>query len=354
MIISKNTRLSLLLLLCTLSACESSDTSSAGRPAASVHQVKVMTTSIQPVSRQQTISGTLEALTSVRLYNEESGRITHLPYHEGDHIKKGEMVIQLDGALIQAELDKATAEHKQAKADLKRIKKLVNKKLASDEVLAHAQTTLNVTSAEEKLQRIRFLRTTIKAPFSGVITERYNQVGDIVPQHSHVLTLIDPDSLQIKMQLSASWLPLINQGDAVEVSIDALGGVVHKGNITRIHPTIDPNTRKGIVEVELPLLPADAKAGQLVRVKIKSRPVDQLLVPAFTVRHDSIGAYVFIVNEDGKAIKTYVQKGQQFGNELAITDGLLVNQNVVIKGFTGLRDGKTVKIVSQDKKSPSP
>lgn len=344
--------MSLLFLLFALSACESSEDSSRGRPAAPAQQVEIMLTTIKPVSLQQTISGSLEAITSVRLYNEESGRITKLPFYEGDLISKGDVAITLDGNLIQAELDKAIAEHKQAKSDLKRLKKLVEKNLASDEVLVHAQTTLHVASAEEKLQRTRFLLTTIKAPFSGVITERNNEAGDVVASHSHILSLIDPTSLRIKMQLSESWIPLIDRDVVVEITIDALGNAAHKGNITRIHPTIDPNTRKGIVEVELKPLPEGVKAGQLARVKIKSKPSDRLLVPSNAVRHDSKGAYVFIVNEDNKVAKNYVIKGLQFGDEIEITEGLLVNQNIVIKGFTGLRDGKTVEIVTQNKESP--
>ena len=112
MIISNNTRLGLLLLLTVVSACESSDNGSSGRPPALAHQVEVITTSYRPISHKQTVSGTLEAITSVRLYNEESGRITKLPYHEGDHINKDDVVITLDSSLVQAELDKAIVEYK--------------------------------------------------------------------------------------------------------------------------------------------------------------------------------------------------------------------------------------------------
>jgi RND family efflux transporter MFP subunit len=351
MIISKNHSSSLLLFL-ALAACDSADNASQGRPAAPAPQVEVISASIKAVSHQQTISGTLEAITSVRLYNEESARITKLPYHEGDSVNKDDVVITLDGSLIRAELDKAEAEHKQAKTDLKRLEKLVGKKLASDEVLAHSQTTLNVAKAEEELQRIRFMRTTIKAPFTGVITERYNEAGDTVPQHSHILSMIDPTSLRVKLQLAGNWLPLVHQDSVVQISIDALGNTAHQGNIYRIYPTIDPNTRKGIIEISLQPLPTGARAGQLARVKINSTPTNRLLVPAYAVRHDSMGAYLFVINEDNKAIKTYITKGLQFANELEITDGLLVNQKVVIKGFAALRDGKTVEIVTPDIESP--
>jgi membrane fusion protein (multidrug efflux system) len=352
MIISKNYNLGFLLLIFTLSACESSDNSSRGRPSASAHQVEVVVAETKSVSHQQSVSGTLEAITSVRLYNEESGRITKLPYHEGDHVNKNDVVITLDGTLIQAELDKAIAEHKQAKSDLKRLMKLVEKNLASDEIVSLAQTALNVAAAEEKLQRTRFLLTTIKAPFSGVVTERNNEPGDAIPQHSHILSMIDPTTLHIKMQLSESWIPLIDQDGLVEITIDALGNAIHKGKIARIHPTIDPNTRKGVVEVKLQPIPLGAKAGQLARVNIKSTPVHRLVIPSYAVRHDSMGAYIFTVSEENKAIKAYVTKGLQFGNEIEIIDGLSLNQNIVVKGFTALRDGKAVEIITQNNDTP--
>ena len=214
--------------------------------------------------------------------------------------------------------------------------------------LAHAQTALNVAAAEEKLQRTRFLLTTIKSPFSGVVTERNNEPGDAVPQHSHILSLIDPTALQIKMRLSESWLPLIDEGSVVEITIDALSNTVHKGNIARIYPTIDPNTRKGTVEVELKPLPHGAKAGQLARVKITSTPIAKLVIPAYAVHHDYKGAYTFVINEESKAKKTYIKKGLQFGHEIEIVEGLSSGENIVTRGFNSLRDGKDVNIVTSN------
>lgn len=351
MIISKNYSRGLLLLLFTLSACESSDPSAKAKPSSPAHQVEIMTAAVNPVSLQQTITGTLEASTIVHLHNEVSGRITDLPYYEGDSVKQGTAIINLDDKLIQAEMEKAVAQKQQAALDLKRLKKLITKKLASEEDLTRARTELEITTAEVKLQRTRLSQTVMRAPFNGIITERNYEPGDVVPQHSHILTLIDPSSLHIKMQLSESWLPLIEQKDAVEITIDALGANVHEGRISRIHPTIDPNTRKGIVEVKFVTLPAEARSGQLARITIRSTPMDRLLIPSFVVRHDSTGAYIFIVSDDNKAIKTYVKKGLSFGDNIEIVEGLLVNQNVIIKGFTALRDGLSVEIVTPDKDS---
>ena len=181
----------------------------------------------------------------MRLYNEESGRIAQLPYFEGDQVKKDTVVISLVDDLIRAELNKAEAQRAQAGIDLKRLKKLLPKKLTSEEEVARAKTAYDIAKAEENLQQIRFERSKIKAPFAGVITMRNNEPGDAVSAHSHILTMIDPDTLRVKVQISERWIPLINVNDPVEVGIDALGDQLHSGRVRRIHPTINPKTRKG-------------------------------------------------------------------------------------------------------------
>jgi len=346
MIISKIYNLGLLVLL--LTACDSADNSARDRPAPPVHQVEVVSASIKAVSHQQTVSGTLEAITSVRLYNEESGRITKLPYHEGDSVNQGDTVIILDGSLIQAELDKAKAEYKQAKADLRRLKKLVDKKLASDEVLAHSRTTLDVARAEEQLQRTRFQRTIIRAPFSGIITERYNETGDIVVSHSLILTLIDPTTLLVKIQVGERWIPLIHIDDKVKVRIDALGEQLHNGSITRIHPTVNPNTRKGIVEITLQPVPDNATAGQLARAELVTQPAERLVIPTRAIRHDSNGAYVFLIiaeqTGETKTKKVTFEKGLTFGDMTEVVSGISAGDDIVTKGFLGLSDNQAVQI----------
>lgn len=311
------------------------------------HVVETTRARSQSVQSKLTTSGTIEAGTRVRLYNEVSGKIRYLPYHEGDAVAAHTIVIGLDDDVIQAELDKATASREQAKIDYDRLKKL-KKQLASDEEIARAHTAYDIAVADEKLQQTRLDKTVIKAPFDGIITERHYEPGDVVPMHSHILSMIDPESLQVKIHLAEHWIPLIQSGDSVDVQIDALADSIHAGQIKRIHPTIDASTRKGTVEIEFQPAPFGAQAGQLARVYLKTRPADKLVVPAHALHHDSAGAYIYVVNEESEASKIYVQKGVQFGEVIEITSGLNANDAIVTKGFNGLRHGKKVKVLNKD------
>ena len=310
---------------------------------ATAHVVATIPARMQTVQNQLTTSGTIEAGTIVRLYNEVSGKIRYLPYHEGDAVAANTIVIGLDDEIIQAELDKAIASREQAAIDYQRLKKL-QKQLASDEEIARAHTALDIAVADEQLQQSRLEKTVIKAPFDGVITERHYEQGDVVPMHSHILTMIDPESLQVTIHLAENWIPQIRVDDPVEIQIDALASSTHPGLIKRIHPTIDANTRKGTIEIEFQPMPFGARAGQLARVNLKTRPASRLVIPAHALHHDSKGAYVYVIGEGSTSSKTYVNKGAQYGDRIEISSGVQENDALVIKGFNGLRHGKKVEV----------
>ena len=131
-------------------------------------EINVHATSIvrQGLKEKQLVTGTLAALSTVRIYNQEPGRIKDLPFYEGHVVEKGQQIAVLDDALLKRELEKASAQHRQAKLDLKRLKRLVPRKLASDDQLARAETLVEQARAEENLFRTRLSYAKINAPNS--------------------------------------------------------------------------------------------------------------------------------------------------------------------------------------------
>lgn len=342
-----------------LTACDdASDTSTKNRRAdATAHLVEVVLVERKPVFLTQTVSGTLEAVTRIRLYNEESGRITRLPYYEGDFVKKGDLLIQLDNALLKTDVDKAKAIREQAKVDLNRVKKLLPKKIATEEEVAKARTVLDLALAEETRQITRLQRTSIKAPINGLITERLYEPGDLLAQPSHILTIIDPDKIRLKASLAERWVPLVKNGQDISLQIDALGDTTFTARVARVHPTISAGMHKGIIEIVLDPVPKNASAGQFARASIKLQATDRLVVPAHAIHYEPEGAYVYRVIEGNTkkgAAKTLIEKvffeqGQQFGSLVEALTELKANDKIVTRGHLGLREGKVVEVVSTDK-----
>ena len=344
----------LLLLLPLLGACEKGGETpkqAAKRPP-NAHLVEAVTVQAEALAYRAERTGSLRARREVRVFNQEEGRIAELPHFEGDRVNHGEVVARLDDTLLSAQLDKAKAQRRQAELDLKRLQGLAKKRLAAEDELARARTALQVAQAEEALLTTRLGYAEIHAPFTGVVTQRLAEPGDIAPRHTHLLTLMDPTSLIMEARVSELLLPDLATGDAVEMRIDALGETRHRGVIRRIHPTVDPRTRMGRVEIALEPAPEGARPGQLARVHLQGRGEERLALPFHALRRDEAGEYVFILGDDGKVTRRGVESGPRLAERVAVTSGIEAGERVVTKGFLGLAAGMKVKVAGE--KSPAP
>lgn len=334
--------ISLIVLCLLLFACNDEPASqSAHRPKAST-RVELGEVRTAPLETEQVLLGALQAERHVRIFNQESGHIVALPFHPGDKVKKGTLLVQIDDSLLQSELDKAKATLAQTRLDLQRIKTLMPRKLASEEELTRARTALALAQAEKAILETRLSYTLIRAPFDGVISERAYEPGDVAPLHSLILSMYAPDVLKIELPVSELVVGQLKRGDAVQVRIDALGSQRWPGQIQRIYPDIDARTHKGRIEVHLQQAIEGARPGQLCRVNLKIATRPRRVMPFAALRHDNQGQYVFRVDADNRASLTRIRTGLLSGGLIEILDGLAPGDRVVTRGFQGLRDGKSV------------
>jgi len=320
--------------------------SRAGKKKRPAHLVEIVIVGAKPLRHETVRTGSLAARRNVRLFNQEEGRIDRIPVFEGAAVAKGQLLVQLDQRLLMAQLDKAKASRRLAEADLKRIKKLAKKRITTQERFDQTESRHRVAIAEETLVRTRIAYSEITAPFDGIVTERRVEPGDVAPRHTHLLTVIDPTSLYTKVSVSELMLPRLKIGDTVDVRIDALGDRVWNGHIRRIHPTIDPRTRLGVVEVALDPVPPGAKSGQLSRVTLRTPEVRRKVVPFAALRRDDKGEYVFVV-VDGKTQLRRVQTGLRMDDKVEALSGLEEGDKVVVRGFLDIRAGKAVSITGK-------
>lgn len=343
----------LMLSLCLLgliTGCQ--DKNSTAKRDKQNHLVETVTVARAPIKTTRLAIGTLESLSTIHIFNEEQGMINALLHYPGDKVKAGEILVQLNDKIISAELDKATAAYEQANLNFKRLQKLIPRKLASEDELARTQTAVEEARAERALLQTRLSRTRLTSPIDGIVSERLKEPGDVVPLHTHILSVFDPTTLVVKLNLSEILLANIDQGAKVDVRIDALGDKTYPGFVTRKYPTIDPVTRQGTLEVKLEPIPPGALPGQLCRVTIAAETQPLRTVPLAVVRHDARGEYVYRLAAKNKVEQIMVTTGIQLGDTLEIIDGLNDGDQVVSKGFLGLRDGKTVMVTNTNKESP--
>jgi membrane fusion protein (multidrug efflux system) len=290
-------------------------------------------------------TGTLRALQEAKIFNQEEGAVLAVKVHEGDRVAAGDVLARLDDRVLRAEYSKARAQREEAAANLKRLARLAERKLVSQETLEKARTGHAVAAAEERLLETRFGHMTVTAPFDGVISARRVNPGDVAPKHSHLFTLVDPTSLVTDVTVSELLLPRLAVGDTATVRIDALGDTGFAGRIHRIYPTVDPGTRRGHLEVVLDPVPRGASAGQFCRITLSTHAEERLVAPLAAVRRDNEGAHVYRVGDDDTAQRSPVVLGLRVADEVEVLDGLAAGDRVVVSGFLGLANGKKVKAV---------
>ena len=338
----------LVVFILILSACqqESSKKKRSTRP---LPAVTIASVTVQSLNHQFIVSGTLEAKRTIHFYNQAEGLLQELPFHEGDEVQQGQLLAKLDNTIIKVDYDKASATLKQTRIDYKRLEKLAPSNLTSKELLTRAKTKVTLDQAEYNLQKQRLSYTEIRAPWSGIISERLVEPGDVLPLHTHFMSLIDTSSLIVKIPVSELSLNKININDPIQFSIDSIGKESFSGNILRIYPEVNSATRKGMIEVKLEPVPQGARPGQLTRINLITDKEEVMVIPLSAIRYDQQGAYVFSVSNNAKdeniITRTNIVTGKQYPQLIEVLEGLKAGDSIVKKGLFGLSSGKKIKVL---------
>ena len=344
--------MTLLLAGSVLSGCspdaDSAPAKSAKKKERRPHLVEVSAAVRKPLRLSQVHTGSLAARRIVRIHTQEAGRITTLPLFEGDVATEGAVLLTLDRTLLETELARARALRREAEANLQRLSRLLKRKTVAEDEVQKAKTALDVARAEEALLTTRLGYTTVLAPFTGVVSERLMEPGDIAERYQHVLTVLDPSSLVAELNVSELLMPHIRVGTPVSVRVDALGDRDFAGEVIRVHPGLDPLTRQGRVEIALDPTPGGARPGQFARVSFELETLARLIIPFSGLRRDDQGEYVFRLDTNNVATRVAVRGGQRLADRIEILDGLSAGDRIVRRGFLGLSDGMTVKVVGSD------
>ncbi|WP_168927390.1 efflux RND transporter periplasmic adaptor subunit [Nitrincola alkalilacustris] len=340
-------KLTTLFSLATLlAACGNEAPARTGPPPTRDHLVEVHRAELVNAAIERVRTGSLRASTEVKLFTQEEGRITALPYYPGDAVKQGDLVAQLDDALLSAQLQRARAQLAQARQDLERVRSLAQRNLVSTEELLRRETELESARAEEAILSTRLSYTRILAPFDGVITERLSETGNIAQRYTHLLTLADHSTLVADVTLSELVLANLVEGGSAEITIDALGGGGRfTGTISRIYPNVDPITRRGQIEVALHPVPQGARPGQLVRVNLSSTAGERLLVPFSALRFDQ-NEYMYVIDDAASVVRKPVVTGLRIGDQVEVLQGIEPGDKIVTRGFLGLTEGREVRVVT--------
>ncbi len=319
--------------------------------------VVVAEASLRELAPVNWYTGTVISREQARLAAEVSGRMLWVA-EVGGEIEKDEVVARIDDTLLRREHDERKADVERINAQLgflkqeasrlqrlakqnnaakSQLEKVVSERLATQSALKAAQARERHTSEELRRSRLR-------APFSGVVTERLLHAGEWADSGTAVVAMTDPHSLEAQSWVSVSALPFISIGEEIDVKI---GSTVYRGRVRTLVPVSDLRSRLYELRVEMP--PGRWSVGQSVRIAVPTqKPRQVLAVPrdALVLRRGSTSLYK--VDADNIARRVAVKTGIASGPFIEVSGDLEPGDQVVIRGGERLRPGQAVSVQQPD------
>jgi RND family efflux transporter MFP subunit len=331
-----------------------------------LNQQFVITTNALPAKGGHPLSlpGTLQGIIESPIYARSSGYVLRWTRDIGSRVNKGEVLAEIDTPEIDQQLSQAVAARQQAAASLElakssaerwealRKKDAVTQQELNERNSAYLQAQANLAAAEANVRRLQkteeFKR--VLAPFSGVVTSRGVEVGDLINggnggAGSALFRLAQVDTLRVYVYVPQAYAQRIKAGDKVEVTQAELPGRSFSGTVARTAGAIDAATRTMQIEINLPNQENALLAGAYVQVSLPvSGSANALLVPSNVLLFRPEGPCVAVVGANGKVRLQTVALGHDLGNKIEILSGVTPAQNLVVNPADSLADGDTVQV----------
>lgn len=296
---------------------------------------------IQDVDQQSVFTGNVEGYAVNNITPQQPRRITRLLVDVGDHVKKGQLVAELDNSALA----QAKAQYENNKANFERSDELYK---FGGESKANWQAMQTAYEVSKSTYENMLENTTLVSPISGVVTARNYDVGDMAAgMPIFVVQRINP--VKIMISVSESLYTYVKKGMAVEVELDALPEQKFSAKVSRITPSIDASTRTFPVELTLANDKELVKPGMYARVTMNYGTRKNIVVPDVAVvkQLGSGNRYIYVYNQDGTVAYKKVELGRRFGDKYEILSGIADGDVVVTSGQVALKDGIAVEVVNE-------
>ena len=306
--------------------------------------VEATRVAVMAMPQSITAVGSLRSDESITVRPEVAGRISAILFKEGQQVGRGMMLVRLDPAINQAEVQQARANLKLAQTKYDRAVELSQRNFISGQAKDEAENNLKVAQAAVTLAEARLAKTEIRAPFSGVIGLRSVSVGDYVKEGADMVNLESIDLLKVDFRVPEIYLSQVKVGQSLSIALDAAPGKTYEGRVFAVNPLLDAAGRAVVIRAQVRNADASLRPGMFARVKLVTKDVQNaLVVPEQSLVPQGEEQFVFKV-VDGKAVRAKVEVGQRRDGKAEVVQGVGPDDTVVTAGQLKLRDGVPVRV----------
>jgi RND family efflux transporter MFP subunit len=356
MIASKNSERAVKLVFVLLLGLSVSDSyaQNAEEPT-SITVTEVMSTSVAPTVPA---AGTVFSRHETQITAGMAGRLEYLA-EPGDLVEAGTSVAIFDCEMLELQRERQLAESDRATINFETLAKEVGRLESVRDTNVIAEIQLDRTTADRDLAgsdlRIaqiairetdsQLSRCNVRAPFSGVVTQRLRNAGEDVERSTVLAAMTDTENLEVRASVPIRYLPRMHAGEVAEVRLNELR---LEARIRKVVPAANSQSQTFEVRLDLPAdAPRVVAAGQLVSVNLPLSANMALTVPRDSVVLREDGAFVMRINDDAKAERVAVEVHEASGDHIAVRGALQSGDRVAVRGAEALNDGELVAVQTE-------
>lgn len=300
------------------------------------------------------VQGNVETDENILIYPEFSGVLEKIYVEEGQQVSKGQILAKIDDGGLSSQLAELKTRAALAKTTFERRKNLWEQKIGSEMQFLQAKSNYEAMQSSVEQLQSQLGKTTVRAPFSGVVDQVISDEGQVVsPGMDQLFRLIDLSEMYVTADVPENYLGSIQKGTKVFVELGSIGKKF-KGEIKEISSYINPNNRSFEIKVAVPNNKGLVKPNLIANIKLNDyTEKNTLVIPQSTVRENAVGekiVYVVDAKTDsiGTAKKAIVEIGKNYQGKVEIIKGLEPGQMLIIKGARTVRDGEKVRIIESN------
>jgi RND family efflux transporter MFP subunit len=317
--------------------------------------IEVISSDVAPIVPA---AGTVFSRNETQITAGMAGRLEWLA-EPGDFVEAGMPVAIFDCEMLGLQRERQVAEAERAEINFDRLANEVERleSVRGSNVIAEIQldrtaadrdlagTDLRIAEIAIRETDSQLSRCTVRAPFSGVVTERLRNAGEDVERSVSLAAMTDTENLEVRASVPIRYLPRMRTGETAEVHLNDLR---LDARIRKVVPAANSQSQTFEVRLELPAeAPRLVAAGQLVSVNLPLSPKVALTVPRDSVLLRESGTFVMRINDDAKAELIAVEVSEASGNNIAVRGALQSGDRVAVRGAEALDDGELVAVQTE-------
>lgn len=289
------------------------------------------------------LTGPLRAVRGTDVSTEEAGVVEALPAAKGRRVAAGQVVVALDRRLLEAEEKSAEAARILREYNEERTRKLYEANSVSKQEMLLVHTELEQARQNERVAELRFERAAIVAPFDGIVTDHYVEVGELVAPGQRVARVVDPFTLELEGAVTEREVRWLREGARATIAVDGIAGGFD-ARVAFVSLEANPVSGKFPVEIVVDNRDLRLRAGVVGRARVvKEVHADVIAIPRDALVRADSGPAVYLV-EDDHARLVPVRPGADQGVMVVVESGLEVGQRLVVRGQRQLQPGAPVLV----------